>query len=473
MIGARDIVTRVSNRVDCSCDLCAIQPSLPISSGNFLTIVGDANRLPQTGIHGRHRTLSLGVSTFMSGVIRLLGTVTEAVAARHWHPYSTDPEELRYPTKIFIWVRWFIYIASLISLIYRPTFTVFTYASFITFLTLGSALNGAIHYRISSGRTVTLRWLLVLSGLDVVMITLGIVVGGGFNHYFFYLLYYPSLAWFAVFFSSFRVSFAWVTIVAVAYITVSLAAGPGLDFEAKDEKTLFVRIVVMYAVVASVNLVSRAERIRRQAAVVRERELLRERMELSRTIHDTTAQSVYMIGLGIETALELADGENQELASKLEATAALSKSAMWELRHPIDTGLIFEGRQLGLVLRSHAAAFTTIASVPAEVVQTGLEPSLPATTRTMLFAIAHNALTNALRHSGATRVTVALDFEASGLRMSVSDDGVGLPVDYADRGHGFNFMRANAARAGGRLAVESGGPRRGTTVTCAIEYDST
>ena len=409
----------------------------------------------------------------MSGAIRLLGIVTEAVAARHWHPYSTDPEELRYPAKIFIWVRWLIYISGLITLIYRPTFTVFTYASYITFLVLASALNGVLHYRISSGRTVTLRWLLALSGLDVVLITLGIVVGGGFNHYFFYLLYYPSLAWFAVFFSSFRVSFAWVTIVAVAYITVSLAAGPGLDFEAKEEKTLFVRIVVMYAVVASVNLVSRAERIRRQAAVDRERELLRERMELSRTIHDTTAQSVYMIGLGIETALELADEENQELASKLEATAALSKSAMWELRHPIETGLIFEGMELSRVLTSHAAAFTTIASVPAEVVQTGLEPSLPSTTRTMLFAIAHNALTNALRHSRATRVTVALDFEASGLRMSVSDDGVGLPVDYAERGHGFNFMRANAARAGGRLAVESGVPGRGTTVTCAIAYDST
>ena len=306
---------------------------------------------------------------------------------------------------------------------------------------------------------MTLHWILAISALDVVLITAGTVVGGGFTHYFFYLLYYPALAWFAVFFSSFSLSFAWVTVVAVAYITVSLAAGPGLDFEAKEEKALFARVVVMYAVVASVNLVARCERIRRQEAVERERELLRERMELSRTIHDTTAQSVYMIGLGIETALELADESNRELAAKLEATAALSKSAMWELRHPIETGLIFEGRQLGLVLRSHAAAFTTIASVPAEVVQTGLEPSLPLTTRTMLFAIAHNALTNALRHARATRVTVALDFEASGLRMSVSDDGVGLPVDYAERGHGFNFMRANAARAGGTAGGGIGRPR--------------
>ena len=425
------------------------------------------------GEHRRYFASSPDDSTFRSRVGRLLGAAAEAVAARRWHFNATDPDELRYPATIFVWVRWFIGIACLIELIYRPEYSYSTYLAYTLFFVPLVALYGAVHFRVRSGRAVTLHWILAISALDVVLITAGTVVGGGFTHYFFYLLYYPALAWFAVFFSSFSLSFAWVTVVAVAYITVSLAAGPGLDFEAKEEKALFARVVVMYAVVASVNLVARCERIRRQEAVERERELLRERMELSRTIHDTTAQSVYMIGLGIETALELADESNRELAAKLEATAALSKSAMWELRHPIETGLIFEGRQLGLVLRSHAAAFTTIASVPAEVVQTGLEPSLPSTTRTMLFAIAHNALTNALRHARATRVTVALDFEASGLRMSVSDDGVGLPVDYAERGHGFNFMRANAARAGGRLAVESGGPGRGTTVTCAIAYDST
>ena len=85
----------------------------------------------------------------------------------------------------------------------------------------------------------------------------------------------PSLAWFAVFFSSFRLSFVWATAVAIAYAIVCLIAGTGLDFEAKEEKELFGRIIIMYAVVASVNLLARAERIRRQGAVKRERELQR------------------------------------------------------------------------------------------------------------------------------------------------------------------------------------------------------
>ncbi len=309
--------------------------------------------------------------------------------------------------------------------------------------------------------------------LDVIIITAGTAIGGGLNNNLFYLLYYPSLAWFAVFFGSFRLSMVWTTVVVVAYIIVCLAVASGLDLEAKEEKELFGRTIVMYAVAASVSLLSRAERIRREGAVKRERELHRERIELSQTIHDTTAQSVFMIGIGIDTARELIKEPDGELEAKLKATSALSKSAMWELRHPIDAGLIFEGRTLSRVLQLHAASFETITSIPAEVVLTGTEPSLPSVTRSRLFSIAHNALTNALRHARPGKVAIALDFEDAGLRMSISDDGIGLPDDYAERGHGFRYMRANAERINGRLHVQSGSCGTGTTVMCEIEYDST
>lgn len=404
---------------------------------------------------------------------RLAAAVIEAAAIKNWQPYSIDPEELRYPAKVFVWVRWSLNLASIILMVYRPTFTVATYASYIGFLVLLAIINGVVYYRVVAGRSVTLRWMLALNLLDVFIITAGTAVSGGLNNNLFYLLYYPSLAWFAVFFGSFRVSFVLTTAVAIAYAIVCLSVGTGLDFEAKEEKELFGRIVIMYAVVASVNLLARAERIRRQGAVRRERELQRERIELSQTIHDTTAQSVFMIGIGIDTALELIEESRREMVAKLEATSALSKTAMWELRHPIDAGLIFEGRSLGRVLELHAASFETITSIPASVIQTGMEPSLPSATRSRLFSIAHNALTNALRHARASRVSVALDFGDSGLRMSVSDDGIGLPDDYAERGHGFKYMHANAEEMNGRIYVESGSPGRGTIVTCEIEYEPT
>ena len=91
--------------------------------------------------------------------------------------------------------------------------------------------------------------------------------------------------------------------------------------------------------------------------------------------------------------------------------------------------------------------------------------------RGLLFSIAHNAMTNAFRHSHANRVTITLDCQTDRLRMSVADDGIGLPDDYAERGHGFRNMRADAQRIGGELEVATGGSVPGTTVTCVIQHD--
>ena len=100
--------------------------------------------------------------------------------------------------------------------------------------------------------------------------------------------------------------------------------------------------------------------------------------------------------------------------------------------------------------------------------QSGTEPLLPLETRTRLFSIAHNALTNAFRHARPGRVETRLDFEAGWIRLSVSDDGVGLPEDYWDRGRGFRGMTADAEALGGTLIVESGEGGRGVIVRCTV-----
>ncbi len=384
-------------------------------------------------------------------------------------------DDLRHSVRISVWVRWFVLIVWLVQLHYRVNFAHPAYVSHMLFATLVLALNGYVHYRIETNRAVTWRWAFAQSMLDAAMITAGLVVSGGFANTFF-VLYYPALAMFVVVFTSFRLSFAATTMVAVAYATLSLMVEEGVDFAIKEEKVLLTRIAVMYAVVTAVNLVSRFERMRRGEAVERERELLRERIELSQTIHNTMAQSAYMMGLGLETAIELAEARNDEdrdyLIAKLKGIHALSKSTTWEIRHPIDVGSIFEGRELSRVLRSHASAFTTITSIRTEVIQSGEEQELSAVTRGLLFSIAHNAMTNTLRHSRAEKVTIVLSFGDDRFSMSISDDGIGLPDNYADRGHGFRNMRRDAELMEGRLDVSPGEFGRGTTVTCAVPYDT-
>lgn len=381
---------------------------------------------------------------------------------------QTSPEELLHAARVLLWIRWLGFIAALIEIHYRVDHGSLSHI-LNTFYCLGIlAANGYVQWRIHRTRTVKPAWLLGLSALDLVVISFSTSISGGFNSPYF-PAYYFAVAVFAYAFTSPRFVLPWTTLVAAVYSVLSFAVEPTLDIAGKEEQHLFYRLLVLYAVAAVVSVIAGLERESRRNVLERERELQRQRIEISQTIHDTTAQWAYMIGLGVEQAMDLADDTQEDLKAKLRLVGELSRSAMWELRHPIDGGQIFRGEELGEVLEAHAATFTVITSVPAELVQRGQEPPLSTIARSQLFSIAHNALTNVIRHAEASGVVIRLDCIGDELRLSVSDDGTGLPPDFEARGHGFRNMRADAERMGGRLEVESGGDG-GTTVVCVVPY---
>ena len=383
----------------------------------------------------------------------------------------TDPDVVRYAATVSVWGRWFIWLVGVFLLAYRPGFWYPEDIEYLCIPVLLGMVNGLVHHRLLTNRPVTWRWMLFLFATDIALTTVGIVIGGGFRSFIF-LAYYPSLAVFAVVFSSHLLSLAWTTTAAVVYAIVCLMVGSGLDLDAGKEKVLLARLAMMYTMALGISLITQFERIRWQTSVSRERELRRERIELSQTIHDTTAQTAYMIGLGIHRARELAGESNQELVAALDATYELSRSAMWDVRGPIDAGHILEGRELGRVLWSHCVTFERITGVHTEMLQSGTEPPLATELRARLFSIAHNALTNAFLHAQPGRVEVGLSFEAGQIRLSVSDNGVGLPDGYAERGRGFEGMRTDAEQMGGVLIAESGEGGGGTTITCVVPHEA-
>ena len=379
----------------------------------------------------------------------------------------TSPEELLHAARVLLWVRWLGLTAALIEIHYRVDHGSLSHI-LNTFYCLGFlAINGYVQWLIHRRGTVRPSWLLSLSALDLVVISFSTSISGGFNSPYF-VVYYFAVAVFAYVFTSPRFVLAWTTLVAAVYSAISFTVEPALDLAAKEEQHLFYRVLILYAVAAVVSIISGLERENRRKGLERERELQRQRIELSQTIHDTTAQWAYMIGLGVEQATELVEETQEELKAKLRLVAELSRSAMWELRHPIDGGQIFRGEELGEVLEAHAATFTVITSVPAELVHKGPEPPLSIIERSLLFSIAHNALTNVIRHANADEVVIGLDSDGEELRLSVSDNGMGLPGDYQASGHGFRNMGADAQRLGGRLEVESDRDGGGTTVTCVV-----
>lgn len=99
-----------------------------------------------------------------------------------------------------------------------------------------------------------------------------------------------------------------------------------------------------------------------------------------------------------------------------------------------------------------------------------LDERLPDEVETHLFRIAQEALTNAARHSGATRVSVALDREGQRVRLRISDNGKGLAADaVTTNGLGMVGMRARARSAGGELKVQTA-PGKGLSIEAVIPF---
>lgn len=88
---------------------------------------------------------------------------------------------------------------------------------------------------------------------------------------------------------------------------------------------------------------------------------------------------------------------------------------------------------------------------------------------THLFRIAQEAVNNAVRHSGASRITISLQHEPDGLQMSVEDDGKGLPASSARAsGMGLHIMRHRSSMIGARY--EARAMKKGTRVSVLLPH---
>ena len=96
---------------------------------------------------------------------------------------------------------------------------------------------------------------------------------------------------------------------------------------------------------------------------------------------------------------------------------------------------------------------------------------LPDETETHLFRIAQEGLTNVARHSGAVHASIQLKSEGGEIRLSIQDDGRGLPAAPANgRGMGLIGIRARARSAGGDASVRSR-PGQGVVIEVRVPLE--
>jgi two-component system, NarL family, sensor histidine kinase UhpB len=209
------------------------------------------------------------------------------------------------------------------------------------------------------------------------------------------------------------------------------------------------------AVVAGLNqMLERLERERRESSRRTIAALEGERHRIARELHDEIGQRLTGMLLQLEG---LSADAPPELRGRLAATqenarATLDEVGMlaWQLR----PGILDD---LGLLRALEALAESLGEPTPGIRVRGSLPPALPTLAPEVelaVYRIAQEALTNAIRHSGADEILLAIAVGHGCLIASVIDDGVGISGGETE-GAGLRGMRERAFAIDGSLAIET------------------
>jgi signal transduction histidine kinase len=242
------------------------------------------------------------------------------------------------------------------------------------------------------------------------------------------------------------------------------AAAAGRGFTERDQE-----ILALFAAHAAIALTN--ARLYERS---RELSVLQERSRLARELHDAVTQKLFGIRAHARAAAVLAargPADASRVVAEIDVIGALGAQAHAELRAVID-GLAppdLEAAGLAESLRRYAGLAAGLAG-PAHGIRvtfTAAElPALGARVEAALYRVGQEALHNALRHSGAGCVRVALTRSARRAVLEVADDGHGFAPEMPSSGLGLASMRERASVAGGVLTIRSG--KRGTLVRMTV-----
>ena len=194
-----------------------------------------------------------------------------------------------------------------------------------------------------------------------------------------------------------------------------------------------------------------------------------ERARIAREIHDGIAQSIFILGLQLETSAELADQKREDLPDRLRQLVALSKETLLEVRHYIFDLKPYLAGQKGVseMLTNQVNEFSRVSGMEATVETVGDERPLSVAGATALYRLTQESLANVLKHAAGSRVNVTLNYEPGQIHLTVVDDGLGFDPNSVARGYGLENMNKRSEELDGSVTIESV-PGDGTSVMVTL-----
>lgn len=188
-----------------------------------------------------------------------------------------------------------------------------------------------------------------------------------------------------------------------------------------------------------------------------------ERRHLARELHDELGQLLTALIHRLERPAADSCERGAELAR--EALGRVRELARL-LRPPVldDLGLAAALSWLARQTREHTGLEVTVAT-PAALARMDTD------IETLVYRVAQEALTNAIRHAAAQRAAISLERLGNQLELCIRDDGRGFDPDCVgpegEQGTGLGGMRDRVALFGGSLAIRSA-PGFGTEIVATL-----
>lgn len=202
--------------------------------------------------------------------------------------------------------------------------------------------------------------------------------------------------------------------------------------------------------------------------------ILDERTRIGMDLHDGVIQSIYAVGLTLEsTRLSLEEDGNGEARELLQTAVHGLNEAIRDIRNFI---LDLRPRHFGGDLEQGLSRLVrefranTMVNVQTSPLPEGIS-AVPTAVARAIFLTTQGALANIARHAHAQNVTLSLERNKHHLELLIQDDGVGFDVQAARQaiGHGLSNMRSRAKELNGFFHIDSA-PGAGTTLRLTLPW---
>lgn len=244
-----------------------------------------------------------------------------------------------------------------------------------------------------------------------------------------------------------------------AFLMLTLVAG-GIGWRVNNIRVQNQRLTQQVAVQTAELRLQIQQRQQIETALAQkaaESAVVAERTRLARDLHDAVTQTLFSASLTAEALPDLWAIDPEEGRRTSEELRQLTRSALAEMRT-----LLLELRpsavtqaKLEDLVRQLIETTINRARVPVHFSVEG-QRALPDEVKVALYRIAQESLNNVVKYARAQQITVDLRQQPMGVRLSISDDGVGFDPTAVEPGHmGQRIMRERADAIGARFAIHS------------------